>query len=844
MSDHIQVGKINKFHALNSNESEDSLNFKPVVFNPEIIQDVQTDFSHNREYSIKEKKELDRFLGDFLYDSSTLGLQEISNYNKSVGWLNITDRAVNSFKVYTGQTDRIELEENLKQEQKDYKKLKDTAYSKSGAFESQIERKFGIPYSHQNIAYLKNTAEEYTRVTVYHEKYEGLKQGFSDVKNILRQEQEYKQALKYVKGPAAQALSAPSPSSHEKFGETLLYFCNGNQELVNEYMKNISARYTTRAEIEKHMPEIMDELLNKCESEYKDALGVKSYAQYENEYNIACKKVFGKEDSKKIAQNFVKNAKNQAAYTEIGLTIATSILLPQSSIVKNSFQKMAVQYGKKAAVSNLKSKMTFTMGAMPATLTTLNAATSEEGFTEQNIKEIKEKFKNGMLYGGFGAYASGPLGNAVSNILSKKPYLFSTAVSKSIGTATETTADVIFDRITSDVEFKDSLKQNGGFNLGMMIAGGMIHKYINKLNVSNSNTGEYIVKDNNGKTIFKSKDSNELAGFVMAQGLQRREKIKEQIQNGKKLNYHNLKIPRGQLSAPRAGFDETPKAYVDMIKNNKTELKNMCRSYLNGEIDDSILASKFENFLADKMNMPAYPEIKKLQNSRADGEFDATEMTITFDTEDMGRLSKFFGTLMHEMHHFLQTKEILCNMSIDEYANRKAIDFVNKDKLNNPQKYDTPEKLNNRINSLTTATANAYKEAGWDDVTSNYPRNNFLSNEYIRAEKLMQADLNYDSNDLKSYYSNLQETEAHEINVRTELEFEYSILETISKEEYETANKVYSLINENYKDYEPLLNIKASIDADSYSLVELVKEAKSMGVTKPEEIVVLLIDEN
>lgn len=844
MSDHIQVGKINKFHALNSNESEDSLNFKPVVFNPEIIQDVQTDFSHNREYSTKEKKELDRFLGDFLYDSSTLGLQEISNYNKSVGWLNITDRAVNSFKVYTGQTDRIELEENLKQEQKDYKKLKDTAYSMSGAFESQIERKFGIPYSHQNIAYLKNTAEEYTRVTVYHEKYEGLKQGFSDVKNILRQEQEYKQALKYVKGPAAQALSAPSPSSHEKFGEILLYFCNGNQELVNEYMKNISARYTTRAEIEKHMPEIMDELLNKCESEYKDALGVKSYAQYENEYNIACKKVFGKEDSKKIAQNFVKNAKNQAAYTEIGLTIATSILLPQSSIVKNSFQKMAVQYGKKAAVSNLKSKMTFTMGAMPATLTTLNAATSEEGFTEQNIKEIKEKFKNGMLYGGFGAYASGPLGNAVSNILSKKPYLFSTAVSKSIGTATETTADVIFDRITSDVEFKDSLKQNGGFNLGMMIAGGMIHKYLNKLNVSNSNTREYIVKDNNGKTIFKSKDSNELAGFVMAQGLQRREKIKEQIQNGKKLNYHNLKIPRGQLSAPRAGFDETPKAYVDMIKNNKTELKNMCRSYLNGEIDDSILASKFENFLADKMNMPAYPEIKKLQNSRADGEFDATEMTITFDTEDMGRLSKFFGTLMHEMHHFLQTKEILCNMPIDEYANRKAIDFVNKDKLNNPQKYDTPEKLNNRINSLTTATANAYKEAGWDDVTSNYPRNNFLSNEYIRAEKLMQADLNYDSNDLKSYYSNLQETEAHEINVRTELEFEYSILETISKEEYETANKVYSLINENYKDYEPLLNIKASIDADSYSLVELVKEAKSMGVTKPEEIVVLLIDEN
>ena len=326
-----------------------------------------------------------------------------------------------------------------------------------------------------------------------------------------------------------------------------------------------------------------------------------------------------------------------------------------------------------------------------------------------------------------------------------------------MGTAAETTADVIFDGITSDVAFKDSLKQNGGFNFGMMIGGGIIHKSLNKLSVSNLNTGEYIVKDNNAKTVFKAKDSNELAGFVMAQGLQRREKIKEQIQNGKKLNYHNLKIPKGRLSAPRAGFDETPKAYVDIIKNNKTELQNMCRAYLNDEIDDSILASKFENFLADKMNMP--------------------------------------------------------------------------------------EKLNNRITTHTRATAQAYKDAGWEEVISNYPRNNFLSNEYIRAEKLMQADLNYDSSNLKSYYSNLQETKAHEINVRTELEFEYSILETISKEEYETANKVYSLINENYKDYEPLLDIKASIDADSYSLVELVKEAKSMGETKPEEIVVLLIDE-
>ena len=41
-----------------------------------------------------------------------------------------------------------------------------------------------------------------------------------------------------------------------------------------------------------------------------------------------------------------------------------------------------------------------------------------------------------------------------------------------MGTATETTADVLFDRMTSDLSFVESLKQNGVMNFGMMIAGG------------------------------------------------------------------------------------------------------------------------------------------------------------------------------------------------------------------------------------------------------------------------------------------------------------------------------------------------------------------------------------
>ena len=833
--------------------------FNGNVFQNNFVDNASTSFSTTqnnqpKEYTRNQQKELDKFLGDFLYNSTSSGLQTITNYNDSIGILNITDRAVNGFKVLTGQQDRIGLQEQMTKEVEEAKKLQKAAYSQPGAFESKIERKFGIPYSHSNVEQLKTASEEFTRVSAYHDKVELLEQGFEEVKNILRQEQEYEQAKKYVRGAAAASLTPPEVPSHQKFGDVLLQFCNGDKNVVNEYMKNLSSSMGSRAEIEKNLPQIMNELLTKCKEQEQEALGGKTFSQYEQEYNTACKKVFGTKDYKQTAQNFVNNAKTQAAYTEVGLTIATAILLPGSSTVKTGIQKAALKYGEKTAVQGFKAAMTFGTGSMPATLSTLNAATSKEGFTPEKIEEIKEKFKNGLVYGSFGAYASGPLGNAVEKVLSKNPTMLSNIVSKTMGTATETSADVLFDRITSDLSFTESLKQNGVMNFGMMIAGGRIAKgsdnSLSSLKVAKNNDGSYSVKDNTGKEVFKATDGNEIVGFVLgikihSYKISSRAELKEKLRNGKlvKPENPNITVPKAIFEAPRVGFDETTEAYVNMIRNNKVELQELCNEYLNKQITEKELASKFENFLADKMYMPLYPEIKQQENEKADGEFDATDMTITYNTEDMGRLSKFFGTLMHEMHHFLQQKEIFCNMSIEEYASRKAFDFVAKDRITNPHKYNTREKINNEINKLTQKTTKKYKEAGWEEVIQNYPANtNTASLGYKRAELLFDADINYDSSDLKKYYSNLQEVEAHEINVRTELEFEYSVLGAITKEEYKTANQVYTLINENYKDYEPLINIKAQFDSDSFSLIEITKEAISMGIKKPEEIVLALID--
>ena len=507
---------------------ENQNKFSGNVFQEHFVDNSSTSFStiqstQPKEYTRVQQKELDRFLGDFLYNSASSGLQEITAYNNSIGTLNITDRAVNGFKVLTGQQDRIGLQEQMTEEVAEAQKLKKAAYSQPGAFESKIERKFGVPYSHSNVEQLKTASEEFTRVSVYRDKTELLEQGFSEVKNILREEQEYAQAKKYVRGTAAASLTPPEISSHEKFGEVLLQFCNGDKNLVNEYMKNLSSSMGSRAEIEKNLPQIMDELIAKSKAQEQEALGGKTFSQYEQDYNTACKKVFGTKGYKETAQNFVSNAKTQAAYTEMGLTIATSLLLPGSSVVKSGMQKAALKYGEKTAVQGFKAAMTVGTASMPATLSTLNAATSEEGFTPEKIAEIQEKFKNGLVYGGFGAYASGPLGNAVEKVLSKNPTMLSNIVGKTMGTATETGADVLFDRITSDLSFTESLKQNGVMNFGMMIAGGRIAKgsdsALSSLKVAKNNDGTYSVKDQSGSVVFKANDENALAGSVFASGI-------------------------------------------------------------------------------------------------------------------------------------------------------------------------------------------------------------------------------------------------------------------------------------------------------------------------------------
>lgn len=812
---------LGSFSALNSDYSK----FQNEVFNFNSFSDFNASglsltnntTPQSKSYSYKEKQDLDRFLADFLVDSSNEAYSIISDYNKNIGWANITDRAVNGFKVLTGQQDRIDLEQEMKQQKTEVEKLKNTAYTRSGAFESQIERKFGVPFSHQNIESLKNFSTEYTRVSAYKEKYDNLKTGFSEVNRILQQEAEYEAARKHVRGPAAASLTPPSPSSNQKFGEVLFELSNGDQKLVNEYMKKVSLSTASKNDIQKNLPEIMKELESSCKKEYDNALNGKPFSQYENQYNSACKKVFGNKNSKDIAKNFVENSKTQAAYTEIGITIATSLLLPGSSAVKNGMQKAAVKFGEKTAANAFKAGMTATMGAMPATLSTLNAATSEAGFTEEKIEEIQEKFKNGLMYGSFGAYASGPLGSAMEKILSKNPSLMSNIVSKSMGAATETTADVLFDRITSDMTLKESLEQNGIMNFGMMIAGGRIskgtNKALNELKISKNPDGTFNVKNKTGNNLLTKADETQLAGFVMAKGVddsgnktdielirERMNKNPQDIASQKYVDALGVKVVDSSqdIKFPNAPLKYNPpqKEFLDVLKYSDSKVMEK-RYQKMGEVFENIsqkrksdierinalyktdkqsAANEFSQLLASELGQDL-PAVPVRFSSKPGSAFDWIHGEIILGSE-IKNAADMMKILSHEQVHVLQYKDVLSAADCEDgivmlYAKneKKRVEYDNalKNQLgeeefqalsNEDLEYFYFELAKNYDEEVQNTINNDFNQKLLKNAKEHSIKNGTAEGYFakIYEKELANADT---GDDIKSYLSQLTEAEAY-----------------------------------------------------------------------------------
>ena len=304
----------------------------------------------------------------------------------------------------------------------------------------------------------------------------------------------------------------------------------------------------------------------------------------------------------------------------------------------------------------------------------------------------------------------------------------------------------------------------------------------------------------------------------------------------------HISIPKGSMAASGSGLNETTQAYIDIIKNNRAELQCMSRRYLsNPAATEEQFAEEFMTFLKNKTKMPYTPEVQVFSSETLAGGMDNVNGILYYNTRGMTRLSELPSTLMHETHHFLQQKEIFSIMSIEEFSKLKAQSDVMQLARENPLRYKNPSEMMKDISTQTEYYIKSYKEAGWEEVMECYPKiTNPNSPAYKRAQQLLEADLNYSGSGSR-YFGNLQEKEAFDISVRTQWEFDHSVLNEITANEKYIANNIYStLTSETFAELPRAQELVESINVTPHNLIEVIREAASRGISDPDVIIQMI----
>ncbi len=294
----------------------------------------------------------------------------------------------------------------------------------------------------------------------------------------------------------------------------------GNPNKASEFIVSLDCK--DDAELRAKLIQVMQA----AKTEADNKLQTMNRKELESNFKAAYKGAMGEYNAEEITEKFIQSSKTNAMFLETTAIIGTSLLTAGSATVIKLGSKAVNTLGARLGSQAIKAGMTAATAAMPAAETIVGGLTSKEGLTLDKGNEAWEQLKSGLMYGAFGTYVSGPLGNVVKNTLAKNPNIFKSILSSHkftlvAGTATETTADAIFDRLTSDMSIRESLEQNGLMNFGMMIAGARMNGAANtasgltNVKIEKMKDGTYNIKEN-GRVLCKAKDENELAFVVLS----------------------------------------------------------------------------------------------------------------------------------------------------------------------------------------------------------------------------------------------------------------------------------------------------------------------------------------
>ena len=472
---------------------------------------------------LKRDSEIRDGIIDMMLNNAQNALAMIESYHNNIGYIS-ADAFVQgmnvlgdvSWDLLTGRQDFVtvfEQEEGLKQEIEALKNLK-TKTKAPMEFAREFKKLYGVDFDPAKFQRLSDISKQLNELNVY----TGLNKYFEfGIEKLKDADMNTLDAAAYL---------APV------FGNSPIK--------AQEYINELKSECKNDEELKAKLTSILTE--SKKETEAKLSLLEINRERLEKDFKEEYKSAFGEYKSDEIIEEYINIQRMNAMGTEVAGTIALSMFTMGSSAVMNMSSKVISKMGVKVGSQVVKAGMTGTMSAVPAAETVVGGLTSREGMTLERGKQAWEELKNGLMYGAFGAYVSGPLGNVVSKVLSKNPQIFKSILSShkfsiGAGAAVETSADVLFDHITSDLSFKESLAQNGIMNFGMMFVGSKINKGtqlpdvdLSQVKIEKMRDGSYNLKAN-GKVFYKAKNDDELAVVTLVLGARAKAKEADETKN-------------------------------------------------------------------------------------------------------------------------------------------------------------------------------------------------------------------------------------------------------------------------------------------------------------------------
>lgn len=529
-------------------------------------------------YSRAQEKELRQGALNYLVASTTeanKSFQKQLSENGVLGtmsdgfkiMLNAPVKLVTGEKYFTEERDTAKL---LADEEQGVKKLQNTKLEK-GAFEFEFQKERGVEFKPENIEKFNKQSQQFLKVNAYKEKYEALT---SDLKGLEVNLLDSRRANKLE---ASTFLADSSKKDFDaKLVKALDKFCGGNEKLRNEYLKKISSG---SGGSEANIVQTLKKVQAETAKAYKKELGGKDFSYYEKAYNNSLKTAFGEKNSKAMAQAYMQSQKQGIMYTEMGLTIATTLLLPGSSLIARGSATLAREVGADVAGHVVKGAFTLGAGVLPSGMHVANALTSEAGVTAEAKAEAKQSLKMGVTFGAIGGYISAPLGEFVSGLVKANPAVISNAVgsafanaaSKVTGFATEVSADSFLQAVINHDDMSSALKQNGSMQAVMrMLVGGQAARAAEGYKVSESvveGVKTYSVMDKSGKVLGKTTNPNELfAGLLGAMDPKGEVNFKGKVLKSKP-NPFEAKFEQTTVDPKKFGLNLAPEVKSNMEAN-------------------------------------------------------------------------------------------------------------------------------------------------------------------------------------------------------------------------------------------------------------------------------------